>query len=159
MVDSMPASELVSLHGPLHWSDAYELGFKPMDNVHEEFVDIVGRMQFAPDEELADLLTLFIEHAKSHFEQENTWMIETQFPPRACHIEQHNAVLNSALEVQQLLAGGDHRICRKFVAELVKWFPNHADHLDSALAHWMFKRSYGGKPVVFRSTIAQTESV
>ena len=137
--------------GPIKWSDAYELGYVPMDHIHEEFVKIVGQMQIAPDEDLTELLTQFIDHAKSHFEEENTWMVETNFPPRACHIDQHNAVLNSAMEVQQLLKQGDYAMCRKFAQALADWFPNHAVHLDSALAHWMFKRSYGGKPMVFRS--------
>jgi hemerythrin len=134
----------------MKWRDTYVVGYGPMDHIHEEFVDIVGQMQTCADEDLSDLLQQFISHAKAHFEEENNWMIETQFPPRACHIDQHNAVLNSAMEVQQLLMQGDYAMCRKFVHALVDWFPNHTDHLDSALAHWMFKRSYGGKPVVFR---------
>lgn len=141
------------LSGPIEWSASFVLGYGPMDHIHEEFVDIVGQMQIAPDDELAELLERFITHAKAHFEEENAWMVETNFPPRACHIDQHNAVLNSALEVKQLLSMGDYVMCRKFVHALVDWFPNHADHLDSALAHWMFKRNYGGKPVVFRASI------
>jgi hypothetical protein len=45
-------------------------------------------------------------------------------------------------------------LCRSLVQALVDWFPGHAAHLDSALAHWMFKRQFGGKPVVLRRTIA-----
>ena len=140
---------------PLIWSDAYELGFKPMDQLHEEFVGIVGQMQLAVDDDLAPLLDRFIAHARAHFEQENQWMIETQFPPRECHIDQHNAVLQSALQVRLLLAQGDRANCRRLVEALAQWFPNHADHLDSALAHWMFKRAHGGKPLVFRRSAAQ----
>lgn len=146
---------LMEFEGPIQWSDAYELGYGPIDHIHEEFVAIVGQMQVAIDDELPELLQRFISHAKAHFDEENQWMVETNFPPRACHIEQHNAVLNSAFEVQQLLAEGDCAICRKFAQALAEWFPNHAAHLDSALAQWMFKRNYGGKPVVFRSMSAK----
>lgn len=138
------------LGGPIEWVDEFALGFEPMDHIHEEFVQIVGQMQIAPDDDLADLLAQFIVHAKAHFDEENKWMVESNFPPRACHIDQHNAVLNSADEVRQLLDQGDYAMCRKFTQALVEWFPNHAAHLDSALAHWMFKREHGGKPVVFR---------
>lgn len=139
--------------GPIGWSDAFTLGYGPMDQIHKEFVAIVGQMQVATDDALPELLGQFIVHAKAHFEEENTWMVETSFPPRACHIEQHNAVLSSAHEVQQLLFQGDHATCRRFAQALIDWFPSHTDHLDSALAHWMFKRHYGGKPMVFRSAI------
>jgi hemerythrin-like metal-binding protein len=90
-------------------------------------------------------------HLESHFDQENTWMRESEFPARDCHIEQHDAVLESVHEVQVLLAQGNTQICRGLVQALADWFPKHATHLDSALAHWMCKRRLGGKPVVFRS--------
>jgi len=134
----------------LHWSDQYLLGYSPMDSVHQEFVDLVGRLQEAPDAELLGLLDAFAEHAQSHFDTENQWMVETGFPPRECHIDEHAAVLKSVHEVRALVAQGNFAIGRDLVGELAKWFPGHATHLDSALAHWMCKQRLGGKPVVIR---------
>ena len=121
-----------------------------MDETHEEFVGLVGRMQLAPDEELTSLLDEFAAHASKHFEMENQWMTETDFPARICHIDEHAAVMKSVEEVRELLAQGNHAICRRLVAELAGWFPAHADHLDSALSHWMCKQRFGGKPLVIR---------
>ena len=42
---------------------------------------------------------------------------------------------------------------RRLAAALADWFPGHAFHRDSALAHWMVKRSFGGKPVVLRRNL------
>ena len=39
---------------------------------------------------------------------------------------------------------------RSLARALADWFPGHADYMDAALSHWMAKRSYGGKPLVFR---------
>lgn len=132
------------------WSDRFLLGHPPMDEVHREFVDIVGRMERAPDPELAGLLDTFAEHARSHFDTENAWMVETDFPARDCHIDEHAAVMRSVEEVRGLVAQGNYATCRGLVAELVRWFPSHADHLDSALSHWICKQRLGGKPVVIR---------
>jgi hemerythrin len=63
------------------------------------------------------------------------------------------AVLKSVAEVQELVAAGDHAICHRLVQELNDWFPGHADYLDSALAHWMVKQRFGGKPLVLRRTL------
>ncbi|MGS0756954.1 hemerythrin, partial [Roseateles sp. GG27B] len=60
------------------------------------------------------------------------------------------AVLESVEAVQGLLAQGNVAICRELVEQLAEWFPKHADQLDSALAHWMFSKTMGGKPVVLR---------
>jgi hemerythrin-like metal-binding protein len=134
----------------LRWHDGYLLGYTPMDHVHEEFVELVGRLQTAADEELPALLEAFVTHAKAHFDQEDRWMNETSFPARECHINEHAAVMRSVLAVRERLAQGDHTMCRELAAELAGWFPGHADYLDSALSHWMCKLRLGGKPVVLR---------
>ena len=121
-----------------------------MDETHREFVDIVVRMQHAPDAELPALLEVFAAHTRIHFDMENTWMTQTDFPPRECHIDEHAAVLKSVDEVRSLLAEGNTEVCRRLVQELIHWFPSHAHHLDSALAHWISKLRTGGKPVVIR---------
>jgi hemerythrin len=138
------------------WSDAFVLGYGPMDDVHEEFVTLVQAMQQAPDNELAGLLAAFLMHAKAHFDAEDAWMVETDFPARGCHIDEHAAVMRSVRQVQARLAGGDYAVARRLADELASWFPAHADYLDSALAHWMCKRRLGGKPVVLRRDLRQT---
>lgn len=135
---------------PFQWDDSLLLGEPQMDQVHQEFADLVGRMQQAADDELAPLLDAFATHTRAHFEMENQWMTETVFPPRECHIDEHAAVMKSVDEVRALVAQGNTAICRSLIAELVLWFPSHAHHLDSALAHWMSKLRTGGKPVVIR---------
>ena len=138
----------------LEWSDALLLGYPAMDRTHEAFVRTVEALRHAPDELLVDRLAALREHLEAHFGEEDRWMTETGFPPRDCHIDEHAAVLNSVREVQALLdQGGDVEPCRRLADELVRWFPGHADYLDSALAAWMCKRRHGGKPVVVRRSI------
>ncbi|TXH81108.1 hemerythrin domain-containing protein [Thauera aminoaromatica] len=137
----------------LQWTDAFLLGYEPMDDTHREFVEIVDRLLTCPDAEMAGLLQAFITHAEAHFGLENTWMEETGFPPRDCHISEHKAVMESALQVEDLVRSGDFATGREFAAELANWFPGHADYLDSALAQWMAKRKLGGVPVVLRRNL------
>ena len=134
----------------MHWNDQYLLGYTPIDAVHEEFVGLLGRLQVGDDAALPALLDEFARHLEQHFEMENRWMVETEFPPRDCHIDEHAAVLASVREVQALPAGEQVAVIRHLVEALADWFPRHADQLDSALAHWMSKQRLGGKPVVLR---------
>ncbi len=135
---------------PMQWGDEFLLGYGPIDAVHEEFVNLLGRLQAADDAALPALLDQFADHLARHFDMENGLMVDNEFPPRQCHIDEHAAVMHSVHEVQGLLAQGDATICRELVAQLADWFPKHADQLDSALAHWMTKKRLGGKPVVVR---------
>jgi hemerythrin-like metal-binding protein len=134
----------------VRWDDTLLLGFHPMDDVHEEFVGLLGRLQRASIAELPDLMNALVTHTQAHFDLENTWMVDTEFPPRDCHIDEHEAVLRSINEVRQRVARGDHAMVPSLVDALADWFPRHAVHLDSALAHWMCKKRLGGKPVVIR---------
>src|SRR5690606_37298225 len=132
----------------MEWSTDHLLGYAPMDDIHEEFVDLIAQLQAASDDRLPELLGLMEAHLKSHFNQENTWMEQTAFPARKCHIEEHDAVLKSVAEVRLLPSQGNTQVCRELVRALADWFPGHATNLDSALAHWMCKNRLGGKPLV-----------
>ena len=148
---------------PFRWSDEYLLGFGAMDEVHEEFVGLVSNMLTAPNDELRTALDRLAEHLMRHFALEDTWMRETEFPPRDCHIDEHAAVMQSVRDVQALLAAAhddfsSDNACataRSLASALQDWFPGHATHLDSALAHWMYKPQHGGKPLVFRRSVGQ----
>ena len=138
------------------WSDTFVLGYQPMDHTHEEFVEIVNELMHCPDNDFVAIMEKFQVHALSHFGLEDQWMKETEFPAGDCHIGEHAAVMASFEEVFALAKKGDTQTGRGFAKELKNWFPGHADYLDSALAHWMFKRTHGGKPVVLRRTIKET---
>jgi hemerythrin len=136
------------------WTDSFLVGYAPMDETHREFVETVGGLLACGDAGLADALARFAAHARRHFEQEDAWMAASGFPGAECHVDEHAAVLKSVGEVQALVACGEFAYGRSLAAELVRWFPSHADHLDSALAHWLVKRSTGGAPVVLRRNLA-----
>jgi hemerythrin len=124
------------------------LGYAPMDAVHGEFDGLVAEATACADGQLPACLQRLHAHLLAHFGQEDDWMRQTAFPAADCHVEEHGRVLASAAEVLELVATGRLDVGRSFVAELARWFPGHADYLDSALAAWLCKRQYGGKPVV-----------
>lgn len=152
MTTPPPTAE--SHDAPLRWSDALLLGFAPMDRCHAEFVDVVAALQAADDDALPVRLAAVKAHLQAHFAQEDEWMTATGFPARECHVDEHAAVLVSVAQVEALLALGDTATCRRLADELARWFPGHADYMDAALSHWMCKHRHGGKPLVFRRTMA-----
>jgi hemerythrin-like metal-binding protein len=140
------------------WSDARLLGFTPMDETHEEFYRVAFDLltcTAASAPAALEALEAFEHHAVAHFQQEEDWMRQTNFPPRDCHIDEHAAVLKSVREVREGLAAGrlDVAVVQDLAQHLFMWFPGHADYLDSALAAWMSKRQYGGQPVVLRRAV------
>lgn len=124
------------------------LGYAPMDRVHEEFESLLRSTKVCTDAEMPSRIRLLKAHLRSHFDMEDRWMRETGFPARDCHIDEHAAVLASADDVCRLVQNGNVAVARAFVNELEKWFSGHAHYLDSALAAWMCKIRFEGKPLV-----------
>ena len=91
-----------------------------------------------------------VSEIEDNFGAEDKLMMETEFPPRQCHMDEHAAVLASVREVRERLAQGRVDIARDLLAHLTEWFPKHTQHLDSALAHWANKSRLGGKAVVIK---------
>lgn len=55
-------------------------------------------------------------------------MAESSFPAAQCHNDEHDAVLASIREVEQLLlAGSPVCVARKLAEALSMWSPRHAD--------------------------------
>ena len=143
----------------LVWTDAFLLGYGPLDDTHREFVEVVSALMQATDDELDGALVRLECHLRDHFGTEDRWMEETDFPARQCHMDEHGAVLATLEQVKALCANGDVAIVRRFGDELIQWFPGHADYLDAALSHWMSKTRLGGKPVVLRRNLSFDETV
>jgi hemerythrin len=152
----MLSSPGMSGASPYPWNDSYLLGYGRMDDSHRELVAAIEALLAASDADLAARLEDFARHAEAHFAEENEWMEKTGFPPRQCHADEHAAVMDSVRQVLELVRQGDVAEGRRLAGALADWFPGHAFHLDSALAHWLVKRSYGGKPVVLRRRVPAT---
>lgn len=141
----------LTMPGPLAWSDSMSLGHPHIDAEHERFAALIARLQSASDDDQQVALKAVLDDATAHFAAENALMTATGFPPRECHIKEHEAVLGTLRGVSERLARGDHAVVRRLSAELAAWFPAHVQHLDSALSHWLCKLQHGGKPVVLHT--------
>ena len=117
------------------WQDEWTLNHSQMDETHHEFIAEINHMLAVPDDEMLAAVDQFIEHTVAHFEQERVWMENTNFPPKGCHIGEHDRVLAIVQQVRQMVAGGDYAIGRRLAEELVPWFNQHAQTMDAALAY------------------------
>jgi len=146
--------EAATLKIQFAWSDRYLLGLTQMDEHHREFVDTLNALANAQGAELPQVLARFISATEAHFQDENTLMLNNDFPPRDCHISEHQAVLDTLYEARALVAAGRTDFLPGMVSALMDWFPGHADYLDSALAQWMSKKTHGAIPVVLKKRLS-----
>lgn len=125
------------------------LGYAPMDDIHAEFDALLVKARAGEPANWVTILAEIQAHLTMHFEAEDRWMQESQYPSDDCHSDEHAAVLASANQVLALAREGKFDAAPSFIEALVNWFPGHATYLDSALAAWLCKQKFGGKPLVF----------
>ena len=136
--------------GTIEWQEDFLVGHDDIDKEHRTFVRLIQQLETCPDTEVLQNLEELISGTEKHFSLEDRLMIDKNFPPRDCHIEEHQAVLKSGYDVLDLVKKGKYEVARRYAHELAKWFPAHAAQLDSALTHWITKQRYGAKPIVLK---------
>ena len=134
----------------IDWQDDFLVGHNEIDEEHRTFVQLIQQLETCRDAEVLQNLKELISGTEMHFAFEDRLMVEMNFPPRDCHMEEHQAVLKSGYEVLDLVNKGKYETARRYASELAKWFPAHVAQLDSALAHWITKQKYGAKPIVLK---------
>lgn len=126
----------------MEWSDALVLDKGVMDDTHREFIELLNRLADAPDEDVVDVLDVFILHTEAHFAQEQRWMRDMAFPPLECHTREHDGVLETAREVRKRAAAGDPQFGKVLAQAVAQWFESHASSMDYVLALYLKEKGY-----------------
>lgn len=124
------------------------LGHTLMDKTHDEFQTLLAVASECADTELPDCLAEIATHLRSHFDAEEAWMKDSDYPATECHLAEHAAVRKSVGDVLTVV-NAHSRVGRALIRELERWFAGHVVYLDTPLAHWLCRRRLGGIPVVF----------
>ena len=123
------------------WTERLSSNYLPMDETHQEFVTLCAALSENKPETYLDRLDALISHSLDHFEQENQWMEENNFPPAACHRREHEAVLEVMTEVRRRVALGEADLGQSLAEEMPMWFEHHVDTMDNMLAQFMLKET------------------
>ena len=126
----------------MEWDDNLVLDRGVMDETHREFIGLLNRLDDAPDDQMLAVLDEFIAHTETHFRQERNWMEAMAFPPTACHVREHEGVLEIAREVRNRAAAGETGFGRVLARAVAQWFANHAASMDNVLALYMKEKGF-----------------
>lgn len=105
-----------------------------MDNIHQEFFQILASLQAASAEQFRALFPTLVLHTQQHFEQEHQWMLACKFPAIVDHISEHNRVLGELRQLQTRVEKGSLSLARGFIQQLPAMFNLHVTTMDAALA-------------------------
>jgi len=82
-------------------TSSFKLEFEALDKDHQKLADIVGQIVMAIDngeaEKCQDLVTNFVQSAKSHFTREEAFLIKAGYPNVEKHLQHHKG-LNTKMD-------------------------------------------------------------
>lgn len=115
------------------------LHFAPMDDLHQEFLDIYNSVNVLDTNSFKEKLTVLLAHSKKHFAQEEALMDEFKYSTQKEHKEEHNKVL---AEMQYFLnlsvtAFGQKMLKAYYLEKIPSWFDLHLISMDSDLVHFL----------------------
>ena len=111
------------------------VGYDPIDRDHQEFIDLLNRLDAAGNADFPALFGQLFEHTERHFTLENQLMEQFGFPAAAEHKGEHLRVLGEFKQFSKRVDKGLVAFGRSFVRErLPQWFELHVTTMDSALA-------------------------
>ena len=133
----------------MEWDDRYLVGHQAMDDTHREFATLVQRnaaRRRRRTSRARSTRSCGMQRSTSRLEQR--LMERYGFPPR--DLPRRRARARAGVDARGSLArrGRRHRRRSPAGAGAGRLVPGHSDHMDSALATWVFKKVANGAPVV-----------
>lgn len=113
------------------------VSYAPMDDIHEEFALLCHTLANTTQEMRLQKLAELLAHTVAHFEAENQWMIQYDFPMQSCHSREHEEVLSVIQEVQKQCGLGYDELAVNLAKELPNWLEHHVQTMDKMLGQFL----------------------
>lgn len=113
------------------------VGFKPIDDMHREFEDIVAALNDPAEADYGRHLLALHEHMLRHAALEERLMREEHYEHLGAHKREHDRFIERLADMRRGFDAGDVEGVRRYSAELMGWFAAHAQNMDAPLARWL----------------------
>lgn len=106
-----------------------------MDRLHHEIFSALDALSSSEDDAFCSNFKMFVGAVERAFRQEEAWMEDLDFPAAAAHQEQHARLLGSLHNIHAQVMGGDLKLGRQVVDELLpQWMLFHISAMDAPFA-------------------------
>ncbi len=117
--------------------DQLLVGFKPIDDLHREFQDILDALTDPAEGDFGTHLLGLHKHLLRHCAIEEEFMRQEDYPHIDRHRRDHQRLLESVSDARRRFDAGDLEATRRYCQELLGWFRIHAQTEDAELATFL----------------------
>ena len=119
----------------INWSDAYSIGFEPVDVQHQRLVELINILYDAflsakANDIIGDILDSMIEYTEYHFKFEEDLFQEYGYPQRDEHSSIHGIFVVKTLEFKQKILEGTTTVSYEIMYFLRDWLIEHIQGED-----------------------------
>jgi len=112
------------------WNESFSVGVRRIDEQHKELIKMLNKLIEKKDtkvdsETISDILGKMTKYANYHFETEEQYMIEYDYPDYSSHKEQHNEFRKKTVAFCVDTMAYKKTIPTEILSYLKNWLVNH----------------------------------
>ena len=117
------------------WNDKYSVDISFIDEQHKKIFELINSESMVEifsnnSKNVLVILDKMTEYAFKHFEIEERYMKEFNFPGYELHRNEHTDFIKTTIDFKNRVVGGDYKITNEILEYLLKWLVNHIQVTD-----------------------------
>jgi hemerythrin len=126
----------------MNWTESYSVGVDSIDEQHQELFDVVNRLHLSmkegtSKETFSELLREVANYAIYHFENEEKYMRQFDYPDLDKHKDQHDTFVSKVLDLQSQMDQGRLFLSIEMISFLSDWIHDHVLGIDQELGPFL----------------------
>jgi len=129
----------------IQWSEDFVIGVPEIDNQHKALVEKLNNLVDTYNdnpEKIRDALDFLIDYALLHFETEESFMEQYNYPGLEEQIEEHRKFTKTVNKFVDdfLMMGATPEIAKRIEEELIEWIKHHILNVDKKIGEFIKKQ-------------------
>lgn len=119
----------------IKWNEKYSVNISLIDEQHKKLFELINKANIVEElnnntKDVLEILDEMTEYALKHFETEEHYMKEFNFPDYQAHRNEHIKFTNTTIVYKNRVVGGDYQIINEILEYLKQWLVNHIQVTD-----------------------------
>ncbi|MDZ7763498.1 MAG: bacteriohemerythrin [Melioribacteraceae bacterium] len=132
----------------IKWRDNYDIGFKEVDEQHKQLVSIINELYEAQSTGtskivIGESLDKVIDYTRYHFESEEKYMKDYNYPGLDQHKKEHIDLINQAENLKKEFTNNNLLLSLKTLDFLKDWLINHILGSDKEFGEYVRQQEIG----------------
>jgi len=119
----------------IHWDESYSVSINEIDQQHQKLINMTNRLNEAllhgkGQAESEQILAELVDYSSYHFQTEERYFKEFDYPGAASHIKEHEKFIERVNNMNRKAKEGNPALFVELMTFLGNWIINHIQGTD-----------------------------